>query len=279
MGENESKGNVTPDLAEQIIQHNRLTHAALARVYDLSHPNMFNWYERRLLREDIELIRSLAASRDSVKVLDVGTGTGRLALEFVRLGWSVDGLDLSPEMLAMCQAKYDALPQRKGTLRVVCSEVDEALTDLSGPYDVASFSSVLHHLPYYLTTVRTSLSVLRPNGIVYITQEPMIPTRQYRTLAVRAVEFVDKALGSPHYIRKQIVRFMCKVPRNMPLTDYYVPRGLDVPRIIAMLESEGFVIKWLRPYNDGKTGIMAWLQNNVLPTPKRLFRLIAQRIH
>ena len=38
-------------------------------------------------------------------ILDVGCGTGRLLLEYLANGLDVDGMDVSPEMLAICQQK------------------------------------------------------------------------------------------------------------------------------------------------------------------------------
>ena len=38
-------------------------------------------------------------------VLDVGCGTGRLVLDYLSQGLDVDGVDNSPDMLAICQAK------------------------------------------------------------------------------------------------------------------------------------------------------------------------------
>jgi cyclopropane fatty-acyl-phospholipid synthase-like methyltransferase len=42
-------------------------------------------------------------------VLDIGCGTGRLLLDYLAQGIDVDGVDNSPEMLARCRAKAQAL--------------------------------------------------------------------------------------------------------------------------------------------------------------------------
>ena len=42
-------------------------------------------------------------------VLDVGCGTGRLLLDYLSNGLDVDGVDNSPDMLAICQEKADHL--------------------------------------------------------------------------------------------------------------------------------------------------------------------------
>jgi len=42
-------------------------------------------------------------------VLDVGCGTGRLLLDFLALGIDIDGVDNSPQMLALCRRKAERL--------------------------------------------------------------------------------------------------------------------------------------------------------------------------
>jgi ubiquinone/menaquinone biosynthesis C-methylase UbiE len=41
-------------------------------------------------------------------VLDVGCGTGRLLLDFLAVGIDIEGVDISPEMLAICRQKAEA---------------------------------------------------------------------------------------------------------------------------------------------------------------------------
>jgi ubiquinone/menaquinone biosynthesis C-methylase UbiE len=42
-------------------------------------------------------------------VLDVGCGTGRLLVDYLSQGVDIDGVDISPEMLNICQQKIDDL--------------------------------------------------------------------------------------------------------------------------------------------------------------------------
>ncbi len=58
------------------------------------------WPDRTFYREIIE-------QRDG-PALDVGCGTGRLTIDFLEAGLDVDGVDNSPEMLAICRAKSAA---------------------------------------------------------------------------------------------------------------------------------------------------------------------------
>ncbi len=52
------------------------------------------------------------ASRCGTHVLDLGCGTGRLAIPLARAGKAVTGIDRSPAMLARAKAKAGALPIR-----------------------------------------------------------------------------------------------------------------------------------------------------------------------
>jgi len=63
----------------------------------------FDGYERAL-----ETIFHLSKAKPSYSVLDLGTGTGNLAILFARLGCQVWGLDFSSEMLVRARIK---LPQ------------------------------------------------------------------------------------------------------------------------------------------------------------------------
>jgi ubiquinone/menaquinone biosynthesis C-methylase UbiE len=104
----------------------------------------------------------LAAIRDGERVLDVGCGTGTLALLAKRAAPGADlvGIDADPEMLAKARAKQGA-----GAI-----QFDEGMAD-DLPYEDASFHKVLsslvfHHLPRPVKegAVREIARVLRPGG-------------------------------------------------------------------------------------------------------------------
>lgn len=56
---------------------------------------------------DIDFYRGLAA-KNKGPILDIGCGTGRVMLPLLQAGWEVEGIDLSPAMLAMAAAKLSA---------------------------------------------------------------------------------------------------------------------------------------------------------------------------
>jgi SAM-dependent methyltransferase len=59
-------------------------------------------------RSDLPLYKAVI-QRQRGPALDVGCGTGRCLLDYLAAGLDVDGVDVSPEMLAVCRAKAKAL--------------------------------------------------------------------------------------------------------------------------------------------------------------------------
>jgi ubiquinone/menaquinone biosynthesis C-methylase UbiE len=72
-------------------------HGMLADNWDLFRGDTSHWEDRDFY---LEIIRE-----NGQPVLDVGCGTGRLLLDYLSQGIDIDGVDLSPEMLALCQQK------------------------------------------------------------------------------------------------------------------------------------------------------------------------------
>ncbi len=75
--------------------------ALLARYYDAEHAN---------LTEDISLYTNFA-ERTGGPLLELGSGTGRLTAALARAGYSITGIDHSPEMLAIAGQTMPQEPQ------------------------------------------------------------------------------------------------------------------------------------------------------------------------
>lgn len=69
----------------------------MAQAWDLLRGDTSGWVDRFRY---LDLIREFGQP-----VLDVGCGTGRLLLDYLAQGVDVDGVDNSPEMLALCREK------------------------------------------------------------------------------------------------------------------------------------------------------------------------------
>ena len=73
----------------------------IASSWDLMRGDTSQWDDRRRYLELIE--------QYGQPVLVVGCGTGRLVLDYLGAGIDVDGVDISPEMLAICRDKAERL--------------------------------------------------------------------------------------------------------------------------------------------------------------------------
>jgi ubiquinone/menaquinone biosynthesis C-methylase UbiE len=97
------------------------------------------------LEGDVELYAGLAPPGGSI--LELGCGTGRLAVALARLGFSVEGLDIAPAMLQQAQSKVSALDA--GTAgRIRLRQGDMAALNLDRRFDavICAFFG-LAHLP------------------------------------------------------------------------------------------------------------------------------------
>jgi SAM-dependent methyltransferase len=69
----------------------------MAAAWDLLRGDTSGWQDRPFFLDQIR--------RFGEPALDVGCGTGRLLLDYLRLGIDIEGVDSSPEMLALCREK------------------------------------------------------------------------------------------------------------------------------------------------------------------------------
>lgn len=69
----------------------------IAQAWDVLRGDTSNWPDRFFY---LEVIRQYGQP-----VLDVGCGTGRLLLDYLQQGIDIDGVDNSPDMLALCRQK------------------------------------------------------------------------------------------------------------------------------------------------------------------------------
>ena len=114
-----------------------------------------------------ERVLRLARLSPGEQVLDVGCGTGTLAIAAKRLvgpTGAVHGVDASPEMLARASKKA----RKAGTEIVLKNGLAEAMPFPSAQFDVVLSTVMLHHLPGKLRRQCASeiRRVLKPGGRV-----------------------------------------------------------------------------------------------------------------
>jgi SAM-dependent methyltransferase len=136
--------------------------AALARLYDLD-----------LVADpgDLDLYLALAA-RAGGPVLELGVGTGRLAVPLAAAGYAVTGVDLDPAMLARAEARGAATPGARGRLRLVEADMRDVRLPDAGEYRLAFIALnsllVLEDRASQAAAVRTMAAHLAPGGIAVV---------------------------------------------------------------------------------------------------------------
>jgi 2-polyprenyl-3-methyl-5-hydroxy-6-metoxy-1,4-benzoquinol methylase len=120
----------------------------------------------------------------SDKILDVGAGTGALTIPLSELGYDVDALDISTEMMSYISA---AVPK----VRLIEADLTN-LENLNDKYDVVISRWVLPHFSNYPTILGEIKKVLKPNGKIVF---DMPNGSQFQLVSnSRAYEILDKNL-------------------------------------------------------------------------------------
>jgi len=106
-----------------------------------------------------ELLKTLLPHK-YVTILDIGCGTGSLSIVLARLGHQVTGIDLSPAMLALAQAKADA----QG-LQIEFQVMDAAFPQLTAQtFDVLICRHLLWALPEPQQVLQRWVKFLKQSG-------------------------------------------------------------------------------------------------------------------
>ncbi len=124
-----------------------------------------------------EAVRWLAGLRQGRgRLLDVGCGRGDLLAALRDDGWSVEGLEPTPEGAAAARARG---------LAVIEGRFEASGPAALGPYDVIVFSGVLEHLHDPLGALRLARELLAPNGLVAVLYLPLLDSPQARVFGPR----------------------------------------------------------------------------------------------
>ncbi|MCH2171266.1 metalloregulator ArsR/SmtB family transcription factor [Myxococcota bacterium] len=121
---------------------------------------------RKVFDDDSVRARAITRMIDpTLRVLDLGTGTGILAIEMARLGVHVVAVDHSTRMLDATRAKLSEDPE----LHVELRRGDANSLPLSdGEVDAAVAHRVLHYLPSPAEAIREMARVVSPGGTIVI---------------------------------------------------------------------------------------------------------------
>lgn len=121
-----------------------------------------NWHLQSRMSLVLETIDRLAPGGG--RVLDVGCGTGFLLERLAERPFEGVGIDLSPESVALAQARLTEL----GAADRLRAEVGSAYDPPEGPFDLIALTDVLEHLERPRDTLRALREQLAPGGLIVV---------------------------------------------------------------------------------------------------------------
>lgn len=116
--------------------------------------------ERLMLRLLKKTVSELGLSNDSVNVLDIGCGSGRISKQLQDLGYHVTGLDFSEEAVKRAQARGINAKQ---------ANLDEGIPLPDGNFDIVWAGDIVEHVFDPIGLLKESARVLKPGGAILIT--------------------------------------------------------------------------------------------------------------
>jgi ubiquinone/menaquinone biosynthesis C-methylase UbiE len=228
------------NLEEEIHQANVSVHREEAQYYEQLHPEVYNKQEQKRITAQLKIMDKLVTDNQKT-ALDVGAGTGNLTGKLLQLGYEVTAIDISLEMCIILQRKYSVyLKDHK--LTIINSPIENLAFD-AGKFDLITCYSVLHHLPDYITALRSLSFFLKKGGVIYIDHEasPYYWKTEPTSLAsfVKDIYFHSTPLFNSLYF--QIIGL--KVPSiDYSLSDYWHKKthALDHKSIEQVFKEENY---------------------------------------
>ena len=128
--------------------------------------------------------RAAATGRTALDIVDVGGGTGGLAVPFAVLGHNVTVVDPSPDALAAAQRRAAEAGARLTSVQGEAASLDS----LVGPADLVICHNVLEYVDEPAAAMSAIARVLRPSAMVSVLASNAVAAVLHRALAGRFAE-------------------------------------------------------------------------------------------
>ena len=252
--------NINP---ENINQANKDLFNNIAGQYKTLFPEEFNWHTNNLIRGYVRKISDFFKGQD-IKVLDVGAGTGRITLEFLKLGIPVTALDISAEMLSILDERAKKL-KNYHLLTKHAMPLDEFLENSKEEYSVICFGAILHHISNYEELFIKSLNLFEEKAACLIVGEPLsIENMKVKGKLQLFFSYASECLVALNFMIKFGGKWSEKLKeRRLMLSDKLVHKrfwdgNFYDDFFTYLLTKNDFKIDVFKKRGDCSTGFMTW---------------------
>lgn len=244
-----------------------------ARYYDLLYRDKDYAGEARFVHEQLGKHGVVAG-----RLLELGCGTGRHAVEFAKLGWTVDGVDLSQTMVQQAQERARQQPQEIRS-RLQFQQGDVRSADTSQVYDAVI--SLFHVMSYQTSNAdlaaafATAARHLRPGGLflfdfwygpAVLADPPVVRVKRLEDEAVQVTRLAEPELRpNENQVAVNYHVFIKDKSTSAytELTESHPMRYLFLPEMNLMLQQAGLTNlasgAWGGPAPLSKSTWYGWL--------------------
>jgi ubiquinone/menaquinone biosynthesis C-methylase UbiE len=133
-----------------------------------------------------QIVRCTGAGRNT-RFLEIGVGTGRIALPFVQIGADYTGADLSLPMMEVLRKKIATVPEGAGQLKLALADA-MALPFADARFEVVIMIHVLHLVSDWREALRECRRVLKDGGWLVLSSNERAEQKRTDVTANRALE-------------------------------------------------------------------------------------------
>jgi ubiquinone/menaquinone biosynthesis C-methylase UbiE len=123
----------------------------------------------------------------NTRFLEIGVGTGRIALPFAQIGADYTGADLSLPMMEVLRKKIAAIPEGAVPLKLALADA-MALPFADASFDVIIMINLLHLVSDWRQTLRECRRVLRERGWLVLSSNERTEQKQRDVAASRTAD-------------------------------------------------------------------------------------------
>ncbi len=220
------------------------------------------------------------------KFLEMGIGTGRIALPFIRGGYDYTGVDISLEMMAKLEQKLAGEDTSAYNFRLQTADITH-LPFADNIYDVALMVHVLHLVPNWQAAVEEARRVLQPGGWLVVGNELAAKPKSevtsysrsandqwYTVLRELGVNMEKQQVGVNWRDPQPLLDYLAEIGANAQLVDLltYEFAGITPRAMLARHRDRLYSSDWTLPediHAEAVRRVQNWLDHEC-PSPDQL---------